>query len=255
VGASGSVRGRGGQNFAGGGGGYSLEAAMRRVPYRLQEEVERYLELDPLTWTLQGEGGYELRAARLLHRVPCGGYVVTEPGGKAQVDKEAARALGLSKEDVLALARGEREVRGADGRAVARGDVITPAAPGRKVVVLGDTHCSEHIAPLARGCDVLVHEATFTDGQEGKAAQAGHSTARMAGRFSQAIGCKNLVLTHFSPRFNTFNTADGKSQDAGGDATDISYLKKQAAEETTSNVFAASDFFTFKVPPARSAAT
>lgn len=37
-----------------------------------------------------------------------------------------------------------------------------PGARRRKVAVLGDTIDSRAIAPLALGCDVLSHEATFS---------------------------------------------------------------------------------------------
>lgn len=61
------------------------------------------------------------------------------------------------------------------------------------------------------------------DGQEGKAAQAGHSTARMAGRFADALGARTLVLTHFSPRFvarGGGGVGDIKAGRQGGDIDD-----------------------------------
>ena len=38
------------------------------------------------------------------------------------------------------------------------------AGRGRKVVILGDTISSVPIAPLSLGCDVIAHEATFSQG-------------------------------------------------------------------------------------------
>ncbi len=43
---------------------------------------------------------------------------------------------------------------------------VGAALPGvrpRKVVVMGDTVSSRPMAPLAWGCDVLAHEATFME--------------------------------------------------------------------------------------------
>jgi ribonuclease Z len=51
---------------------------------------------------------------------------------------------------------------------------------------------------LARGADLLVHEATFlqTD-PDGPA--AGHSTAAEAGRIARTAGARRLLLVHLLP--------------------------------------------------------
>lgn len=66
---------------------------------------------------------------------------------------------------------------------------------------MGDTVSSRAIAPLAAGCDVMAHEATFAAGMEQKARIAQHSTGAMAGAFAAAVGARALVLTHFSARY------------------------------------------------------
>jgi ribonuclease Z len=81
--------------------------------------------------------------------------------------------------------------------------------PGRKLVVLGDTCNSSAIAPLALGCDMLSHEATFCTGMEDKAAVAQHSTTQQAGAFAAAVRARALVLTHFSARWGRGAGRDG----------------------------------------------
>lgn len=66
--------------------------------------------------------------------------------------------------------------------------------------------------------DVLVHEATFTDNQELKAAKAGHSTARMAGRFAERLGCKSLILVRASARYTAASSVPLLAE-AAGDAS------------------------------------
>lgn len=39
------------------------------------------------------------------------------------------------------------------------------ALPAAQVVILGDTIVSAPIAPLAHGCDIISHEATFMRGE------------------------------------------------------------------------------------------
>ena len=67
------------------------------------------------------------------------------------------------------------------------------------LVYIGDTAKSEKISEFARGCDLLIHDATFLDGQESLAAVTGHSTARDAGEIAKLAGARRLVLTHLSP--------------------------------------------------------
>ncbi|PNH04946.1 Ribonuclease Z [Tetrabaena socialis] len=131
--------------------------------------------------------------------------------------------------------------------------------PGLAAVVMGDTVCSTAIGPLAAGCDVIAHEATFARGMEAKARIAQHSTGWMAGAFAAAVGAQRLVLTHFSARYRE-GPKELESQMRTSRATGymemeqqswaVAALIKEAADEygRWDRVFAASDFFTFHVP-------
>ena len=67
------------------------------------------------------------------------------------------------------------------------------------LVYIGDTAKSEKISEFAKGCDLLIHDATFLDGQESIAAVTRHSTSRDAGGMANIAGARKLVLTHISP--------------------------------------------------------
>jgi ribonuclease BN (tRNA processing enzyme) len=66
-------------------------------------------------------------------------------------------------------------------------------------VYAGDSAKFEKVAEFAKGCDLLVHDATFLDGQESLAALTRHSTARDAGDIAGLAGARRLVLTHIAP--------------------------------------------------------
>jgi ribonuclease BN (tRNA processing enzyme) len=67
------------------------------------------------------------------------------------------------------------------------------------LVYIGDTAKSGKISEFAKDCDLLIHDATFLDGQESVAAITRHSTARDAGNTAKLAGARRLVLTHISP--------------------------------------------------------
>ncbi len=67
------------------------------------------------------------------------------------------------------------------------------------LVYAGDSAKFEKVAEFAKGCDLLVHDATFLDGQESLAALTHHSTARTAGEIAGLARARRLVLTHIAP--------------------------------------------------------
>jgi ribonuclease BN (tRNA processing enzyme) len=81
----------------------------------------------------------------------------------------------------------------------------------RSIVISGDTRRSDALVRLARGADVLVHEALYAPAVSRLAARVpnaatlkesiiGHHTpAEDAGRVAEAAGVKTLVLSHLVP--------------------------------------------------------
>lgn len=68
-------------------------------------------------------------------------------------------------------------------------------ATGRAAVYSCDTAPCQPVAELARGADVLIHEAT-TPGPF-----ASHTSPRQAGQVAARAGVKRLLLVHYSPRW------------------------------------------------------
>jgi ribonuclease BN (tRNA processing enzyme) len=84
-------------------------------------------------------------------------------------------------------------------------------APGRSIVLSGDTTYSPELIALARGADVLVHEVMHLDGLDrllGRNPNAptlrkhlidSHTTTEQLGHVAAEAGVKTLVLSHFVP--------------------------------------------------------
>ena len=78
--------------------------------------------------------------------------------------------------------------------------------PDRSIVISGDTAPSDAVVELAKGADVLVHEALWLPGAPGSPGSAlrthimhSHTPVEDAGRIAARAGVKTLVLTHIVP--------------------------------------------------------
>jgi ribonuclease BN (tRNA processing enzyme) len=93
-------------------------------------------------------------------------------------------------------------------------------APDRSIVISGDTRRSDALVELARGADVLVHEAMLASAVDRLIADVAnasdlrrsilshHTTAEDAGRVAQAAGVGTLVLSHLVPAEDPTVTED-----------------------------------------------
>ena len=64
------------------------------------------------------------------------------------------------------------------------------------VVYSSDTSPCPSLLRLARGADVLIHEATFLHSEAARAAADGHTTAYQAGEMARHAAAKRLILCH-----------------------------------------------------------
>ena len=149
---------------------------------------------------VEGEG-FRVEAFATEHTRRSLGYALIEDIRPGRFDVAAAREMGVPEGPLFGrLHRGET-VDLEDGRRVRPADLVGPPRPGRKVVYTGDTRPSAETVRISRAADVLVHEATFTEEERGRARETGHSTAAAAARVAREAGVRRLVLTHISARY------------------------------------------------------
>ncbi len=146
--------------------------------------------------------GFEIRAFPVEHTPASVGFALVEDDRLGRFDVELARRLGVPEGPAFGrLHRGE-DVQLDDGSVVGATQVVGPTRPGRILVYSGDTRPCEATVGAARGADLLVHEATFSEEEAERARETRHSTAREAATVAERAGARNLVLTHFSARYS-----------------------------------------------------
>lgn len=147
------------------------------------------------------EDEFSVTCQPLKHRIPSFGYRVTESERPGRFDVERARALGIPSGPLYGRLKNGERVELADGRVVDGRELIGATLAGRSVVYCTDTiYCRAAVA-LSEGADVLIHEATFAEQDEPLAVQSMHSTASMAARVASEAQARQLLITHFSPRY------------------------------------------------------
>lgn len=171
----------------------------------------------------------------LKHRIPAFGYRVAEKDRAGRFDVEKATALGIPSGPIYGrLKRGET-VTLPDGRQIQGAQLCAPPEVGRKFVYCTDTVYTDNAVELARDADVLVHEATFSHQDAQLAFERLHSTSTMAAQVALSAGVKQLIMTHFSPRY------------APGNPIRLDDLLKEA-QAIFPNTVLAYDFLTYDVP-------
>lgn len=175
---------------------------VREVSRRTQFQTNYPLEVHEVREGLLFEDDeYTVACAPLKHRLPAFGYRVEEKDRTGHFDVERAKELGIPPGPLYGrLKRGER-VALPDGRTFEGADFLGPDLKGRVVVYCTDTTYCRSAVELARGADLLIHEATFAEADEGLAVRSTHSTAAMAARVAREAAARRLLITHFSPRY------------------------------------------------------
>ena len=144
---------------------------------------------------------FKVETLPLEHGITCFGYRITEKDheGELQVDKLKAQAIPPGP--IYAQIKAGKTVTLDDGRVINGLDYVGDKKKGRVVTILGDTRKSKNSEILAYQADVLVHEATFEQGQEKMARRYFHSTNMEAATVAKNADVKKLLLTHISARY------------------------------------------------------
>ena len=156
---------------------------------------------------LEGDGkhrileinGLKICAFPLKHRVPTYGYMFSEKKGRINVRKEAIDKYGLTIGEIQALREGREILRG--GLERSREELITERPP-RAYAFCSDTMYVPELAQKIKGVDLLYHEATFLHELEDKAVISKHTTAFQAGMIARLAEAGELLIGHFSSRYD-----------------------------------------------------
>lgn len=79
--------------------------------------------------------------------------------------------------------------------------LVVGSPSGWSLAYSGDCRPSRGFARAAKGCALMIHEATFDNELSDHAVRKRHSTTAEALQIAADAGVKHIVLTHFSQRY------------------------------------------------------
>lgn len=137
----------------------------------------------------------------LNHRIPCCGFLISEKPKKRHIKPDMLEFYKIPTYARPKLREGEDYVT-PEGEIIANERLTTPPDRSRSYAYCSDTAPCPSIIDKIREVDLLYHEATFANKERGRAQETFHSTAQQAATIARDAEVKNLVIGHFSSRYD-----------------------------------------------------
>lgn len=147
---------------------------------------------------LKGER-YRISCARTEHVRDSLAYCFHEDPKRTFLKKKAL-ALGIPEGKLFSLLQKGHTIE-YKGKTYTPDMVLDEPIPGRKVVYSGDTRACRSVTELAKGADILIHDATYSKQDKEALDKSDHSTAEQAAMVAKEAGVGRLYLTHISQRY------------------------------------------------------
>ena len=150
--------------------------------------------------TMVDEKKYSVLACPAKHSVRAFSYCFVEKDRPGRFFPDMAKKLGVPEGSMWNTLQSGSTVRIGE-RTVLPSQVMGKKRRGRRIGISGDTRPVQKLEEFFGGCDYLVFDSTFVHELREKAEKTGHSTATEAATLARNAGVKNLILTHFSARY------------------------------------------------------
>ena len=136
----------------------------------------------------------------LQHRIPCCGFLFAEKARPTHIIRDMVDFYKVPVYELNRIKNGSDYVT-PEGEVIANTRLTRPSDPPRKYAYCSDTIFRPEIVEQLSGVDLLFHEATFAESELARAKETYHTTAAQAARIALEAGVRQLVIGHFSARY------------------------------------------------------
>lgn len=137
----------------------------------------------------------------LSHRVPCCGYIFREKPTLPHILRDMADYYNVPVSQFNNIKNGVDWIDN-EGNIIPYTRLTKPSEPARSYAYCSDTRYMPKLHEYLKGVNVLYHESTYLNEDEGMARQFFHSTAAQAAQVAADSGVNTLVLGHYSARYD-----------------------------------------------------
>lgn len=147
----------------------------------------------------------------LKHRVYTNGFLFQEKIGERRLDFRAVKDYEIETCYFQNIKNG-KDITLDDGRIIANHKLTFDPVPPLSYAFCSDTKYYEDIIPLIENVSVLYHESTFLQSEEILASKTMHSTAKEAAIIALKANTKQLILGHYSTRYDSIDLFKKEAQ-------------------------------------------
>ena len=147
------------------------------------------------------EKKYTVEACESDHSVASFAYLFQEKEKPGRFFPEKAKELGVPEGELWKKLQSGEDVKVGD-KIVKSSDVLGEKRKGKRIGISGDTRPTKKLEDFFKDCEYLSFDSTFSHELLDKAKETHHSTAIEAAQLAKNANVSNLVLTHFSARYN-----------------------------------------------------
>jgi len=137
----------------------------------------------------------------LKHRVYTNGYLFQEKPAERKLNVAAVQDYDVHIAYYQKIKNGS-DITLDDGTVIENNKLSFDPVPPMSYAFCSDTVYNEEIIPIIENVDVLYHESTFLESESALALKTLHSTAKEAARIALKANAKQLILGHYSTRYD-----------------------------------------------------
>ena len=147
----------------------------------------------------------------LKHRVYTNGFLFQEKAGERKLNMDTVLNYEIDSCYYQKIKNG-KDITLEDGRVIPNTELTFDPIQPKSYAFCSDTVYHEAILPIIENVDVLYHESTFLESEQSLAERTLHSTAKEAARIALIANAKQLILGHYSTRYDSINLFKDEAQ-------------------------------------------
>jgi ribonuclease Z len=153
----------------------------------------------------------KISAIEMMHSLPCYGFLFQEKPVLRNINKDAIEKYDIPVEKMNAIKEGKDLIL-SDGQRIPNNELTLEPLPVRSYAFCSDTGYTDQFIDQIKDTDLLYHEATFLHDKAEIAKEKTHCTALQAAQTAVKAAARNLLLGHFSARYDDLNVFEEEAR-------------------------------------------